>query len=78
MLGSMLLSREGLLREKGQMPPWVSRLRGWRWSYYFSTQDARRCWLTMDDIARTRWTVRMRPWLWSGRQAGRPARLKSG
>eukprot|EP00752_Nemacystus_decipiens_P001653 g1606.t1 len=57
MLGSMLLSREGLLREKGQMPPWVSRLRGWRWSYHFANKDARRCWLTMDDIARTRWMM---------------------
>eukprot|EP00903_Cladosiphon_okamuranus_P020117 g18473.t2 len=57
MLGSMLLSREGLLREKGQMPPWISHLRGWRWSYYFANKDARRSWLTMDDIARTRWTM---------------------
>lgn len=56
-MGSMLLSREGLLREGGQLPPWVSSMRGWRWSYYFAKVDARRCWLTMDDIVRSPWTV---------------------
>lgn len=58
-MGSMLLSREGLLREGGQLPSWVSRLRGWRWSYFFASADARRSWMTMDDLVRTDWTVSM-------------------
>jgi len=57
-MGSMLLSREGLLREKGQLPAWVTRVRGWRWSYYFAKRDARRRWITMDDLTRTPWMVR--------------------
>lgn len=58
LMGSLLLSREGLLQVGGQLPPWVSGMRGWRWSYHFANRDSRRCWLTIDDIVRSPWTVR--------------------
>ncbi|CAM9968476.1 unnamed protein product [Ectocarpus sp. 8 AP-2014] len=57
MMGSMLLSRDGLLRQKGQLPAWLSRVRGWRWSFHFADKDAKRQWMTMEDLARTPWMM---------------------